>query len=342
MQNILITGANGFVGSSLAKRLKKHFSDSIIIGVDNFLSSDPQNISTNYDYFITLSATDTRLQEYIQKHNIDTIFHLAAFSANINSLYNPRLDIENSLLSTLNLLELTKNNKNIERFVYSSAGCSMGLVDENGKKFIVENEEVSLKLDTPYQISKVTGEMYCNFYNQYYHIPTVRARFQNVYGEGEILGAGLYRGSEATIWRNVTPIFIYKALKNEPLFINGNGEDSRDFIYINDICDGLIHCATIKDINSDVFNLATGVPTTIKELAQKIIAISNSSSKIEYLPKRDWDNSFQRFASTEKSKKILDFEAKTNIDIGLKKTIDWTQKNMDMIEKSINKHKAFL
>jgi len=233
-----------------------------------------------------------------------------------------------------------KDNKKIKRFIYSSAGCSLGTINENGEKFITEKEEVSLNLDTPYQITKITGEQYCNYYHKQYNVPVVRARFQNVYGPSELLGAGIWRGSEATIWRNVIPIFMYRALRNEPLNINGTGNESRDFIFIDDICEGLISCAIIQDINGDVFNIATGKSTTIKKLAECIVDISDSSSKITYIPKRKWDNAFQRYASSIKSKEILGFEAKVEIEEGLEKTFDWTKNNMNLIEKTIKKHEV--
>lgn len=343
MKNILITGVNGFVGTNLVYYLKSNLPDIKIIGVDNLISSDVNELMADeIDYFIPLSASDVKIKEYIEKFEVDTIFHLAAFSANINSIYKPLDDLQNSLLSTINLLECVKDNKKIKRFVYSSAGCSLGTTNEFGEKFITEKEEVSLKLDTPYQITKIAGEQYCNFYHKQYNVPIVRARFQNVYGPGELLGAGIWRGTEASIWRNVTPIFIYKALKNEPLTITGTGEESRDFIYIEDICQGLFKCANVENIEGDVFNISTGKATTITELAELICEISNSSSEIIKVDSRKWDNSFQRYASTEKSKKILDFNAKMQIREGLIKTIKWTKENISLIEKTIEKQKVMI
>ncbi len=214
------------------------------------------------------------------------------------------------------------------------------MVNEENCKFIEETEEVTLKLDTPYQISKIVGEFYCNFYHKQFNIPTVRARFQNVYGTGEILGAGRWRGSEATIWRNVIPIFIYQALKGLPLTILGNGEESRDFIYVDDIVNGLIKCATVNHIEGDVFNISFGVQTKIKELAELIIKKTNSNSIIEFKEKRDWDSSHQRFASIEKSKAKLDFIASTSIEDGIEQTISWTKLKLDIIDKTIKKHQG--
>ena len=97
-----------------------------------------------------------------------------------------------------------------------------------------------LDLDSPYQISKVVGKFYAVYYHGRHDLPTVRARFQNVYGPGEILGAGRWRGTPATVWRNVTPAFVYRALKGMPLQLENEGLATRDFIYVGDIVDGLL------------------------------------------------------------------------------------------------------
>ncbi len=339
MDVVLITGAMGFVGNNLLKVLKSNQKNNFIIGVDNLLSSEYIVENEKYlDLFINGSIEDDGILKLLDSYNIDTVFHLATYHGNSTSVLNPLEDHKNGALTTIKLLDYFKDKK-LNRFVYSSAGCSMGISNEENCKFIEELEEVTLKLDTPYQISKIVGEFYCNFYHKQFGIPTVRARFQNVYGPGEILGAGRWRGSDATIWRNVVPIFIYQALKNSSLTILGSGDESRDFIYVDDIVDGLIKCATVKDIYGDVFNVSYGAQTTIRDLAELIVEKTNSSSKIIFKNRRDWDSSYQRFASTKKSENILSFKATTCIEDGLDKTIEWTKNNFELIEKTIYKHK---
>ena len=140
-----------------------------------------------------------------------------------------------------------------------------------------------LDLDSPYQISKVVGEFYSVYYHRQHQLPTVRARFQNVYGPGEILGAGRWRGTPATVWRNVTPAFVYRALKDMPLQLENEGRASRDFIYVGDIVDGLLRCATAGE-PGDVYNLASGAETSIRELAETINRMAGNESGVELLP----------------------------------------------------------
>jgi len=135
----------------------------------------------------------------------------------------------------------------------------------------------------------------------------------------------------------VTPTFIYKALKGQELPLESDGIASRDFIYVEDIVEGLMLCA-LRGAPGSVYNLASGVETSIKELAELINRLTNNKSPLKYLPKRDWDRSCKRFGSTEKSNQELGFEAKMSLEKGLKKTIEWTKRHLDFIEKTMRKH----
>ena len=116
-------------------------------------------------------------------------------------------------------------------------------------------------------------------------MPFVKARFQNVFGPGEILGAGIWRGTEATVWRNVIPSFIWKALKKESLPLENEGKASRDFIYVDDLVEGLIKCATYGKAGG-VYNLASGVETSILELAHLINKLTNNKTPCDIIPAR--------------------------------------------------------
>ena len=144
-----------------------------------------------------------------------------------------------------------------------------------------------------------------------------------------------------TIWRNVTPSFIWKALNNTPLSLDNGGETTRDFIYVEDIAEGLIACA-LNGVPGGVYNLASGKEIKIKELAEKIIQYTNSKSTLELLPKRDWDNSGRRFGETNKSEKEIGFKCKVDFDEGIKKTVAWTIHNKNMILTCINRHLYYL
>jgi UDP-glucose 4-epimerase len=167
----------------------------------------------------------------------------------------------------------------------------------------------------------------------------VRARFQNVYGPGEVLGAGKWRGTPATVWRNVTPTFIYRSLHGEPLPLENEGRGSRDFIYVEDICRGLMLCAT-RGEPGDVYNLASGTETTVRRLAEMINTLTGNPTPCKLLPRRPWDHSIHRFGSTVKAKEKIGFVAQVGLEEGLRRTIAWTRANLPWIGATM--HAPFL
>ena len=335
-KKILVVGGAGFVGSNLCHKLLESSVDSIYV-VDNLLSAEIENLPENSKIkFFLGSIADQRILEEIGT-NFNYVFHLATFHGNQSSIHDPIRDHENNTLTTLKLCEHFKNTNKIEKFIYSSAGCTVAKKTYDDAEATDEEASVSLYHDSPYQISKIVGEFYGNYYWMKHKLPFVKARFQNVYGPREILGAGEWRGTSATIWRNVTPTFIWKSLLEESLPLENEGKASRDFIYVDDIVAGLIACA-LKGKKGDVYNLASGVETDIKTLAETINNLTENPTPIEYKNPRPWDRSGKRFGSTEKAEKELGFTANITLDVGLERTIKWTMENRDLIIKNINKH----
>ena len=204
-----------------------------------------------------------------------------------------------------------------------------------------EDATVSLFHDSPYSISKLVGEMYGNFFFTHHKLPFVKARFQNIYGPREILGAGVWRGTIHSVWRNVTPTFIWKTLHNEDISLYAEGMASRDFLFVEDVVRGIVACA-LNGVPGEAYNLASGKETTIKVLAEKIIELTKSKSILNLLPKREWDNSGNRYGDPTKSKEKLDFVAQISIDEGLKRTVNWTIQHKDYIVNTIKKHQYYL
>ena len=269
--------------------------------------------------------------------DVDYVFHLSTYHGNQSSMADPLADHEHNTLTTLKLYEALKDHDRLQRVVYASAGCTVAEKTFDGAEATREDAPVSLYLDSPYQISKIVGEYYSNYYFSRHGLPTVKARFQNVYGPGEVLGAGRWRGTVNTVWRNVTPTFIYKALNHEALPIDNGGIATRDFIYVGDMAEGLIACATRGEAGG-VYNLASGAETSIRELAELINELTGNPTPIALAPARDWDHSGQRYGSTEKATRELGFEARTPLREGLERTIEWTRANREWIDRCIAKH----
>ena len=338
---ILVTGGAGFVGSNLVRLLLSSDAAHVHI-VDNLLSAERINVPADARVrFSETSITDDALLAGLTDE-YDYAFHLSTYHGNQSSIHDPLADHENNTLTTLKLYERLKGFKRLKKVVYSAAGCALAEKTFGDAHATEESDIVSLhNNDSPYSMSKIFGEFYSVYYHKQHALPTVRARFQNVYGPGEILGAGRWRGTPATVWRNVTPTFIYKALAGEPLPLENEGIATRDFIFAEDVARGLAACA-LRGKPGEAYNVASGVETSIRELAERIITLTGNSAGVQLLPKRAWDNSGKRFGSTVKAERDLGWKATIRFEDGLARTVAWTRDNLEMIRGTIARHEPHM
>lgn len=315
----VVTGGSGAIGSRLVRRLLADGAARVTV-VDD--------LSSGYEWLL---PDDSRV-EFRQRDVVEiadclrgvgpgaTVFHLAAFFANQNSVDHPQDDLHTNGRGTLAALMWAADAK-VRRVVYASAGCS--IAGHGIDAPIQEDMPVSLSLDTPYQITKALGEFYCNYFNE--RVPTVRCRFFNSFGPGEVPGP----------YRNVIPNFIWLALHDRPLTITGTGEETRDFIYVDDLVDGLVRCSR-KPVAGDAFNLGTGVQTRVIDLARAVIELCESKSEIVYAPRRSWDHSVRRQADISKSQRVLGLAPSVGFRDGLERTVVWFRENMSQIENAVS------
>jgi nucleoside-diphosphate-sugar epimerase len=333
---ILVVGGAGFVGSNLVRESLDQQARRVLV-IDNFLSAERTSVpgDPRVELLEGSVADDAVLAQVGDEW--DYVFHLATYHGNQSSIADPLADHANNLITTLKLFERLRTFQRLEKVVYAASGCTLAPHTDDAAEATTEDGPVPLDLDSPYQISKVVGEFYAVYYHRRHGLPTVRARFQNVYGPGEILGAGAWRGTPATVWRNVTPTFVHRALENLPLRLDNGGLASRDFIYVGDIVEGLIACAS-RGAPGDVYNLASGEETTILELATLVVELARSESQLEVAPARDWDRSGRRFGSTAKAEAALGFTARTALTDGLRRTIEWARESKPLIDACIARH----
>ena len=240
---ILVVGGAGFVGSNLVHHILGNFNPKEIWIVDNLLSSDLSNVPNKSNVnFVLGSIADDRILAKLP-NDIEVVFHLACYHGNQSSIHDPIADHDNNTITSLKLFEFLKLNNSLKKVVYAAAGCAVAEKTFDDAKATSEDAPVSLFHDSPYSISKLIGEMYGNYYWNRHELPFVKARFQNVYGPREILGAGRWRGTPHTVWRNVIPTFIWKSLQGQPLPLDNGGNASRDFIFVEDMAKGLVACA---------------------------------------------------------------------------------------------------
>ncbi|GAA0600883.1 NAD-dependent epimerase/dehydratase family protein [Caenispirillum bisanense] len=338
--NILVVGGAGFVGSNLVLKLLERQPRRVII-VDNLLSADISNVPDHPAVtFLFGSIADDRILGQLPD-DLDYAWHLACYHGNQSSIHDPLADHENNTLTSLKLFERLKDIRSLKKVVYAAAGCAVAEKTFDEAKPTTEEAPVSLYHDSPYSISKLIGELYGNYYWMRHGLPIVKARFQNVFGPREILGAGRWRGTPHTVWRNVTPTFIWKALNGEALPLDNGGNASRDFIFVEDMARGLMACAA-RGAAGEVYNLASGIETSILELATIINETTGNTTPLDLRPARDWDRSGKRFGSTEKSRRELGFEAAVSVREGIERTVAWTRENQATIARCMAQHDHFM
>ena len=319
-KNILITGGAGCIGSNLTKALIKAEAAKIII-LDDLSAAEKWNIPTAPNVvFIQGSILDEEVLKRAFSARLDFVFHLAAHFANQNSVDNPETDLMVNGLGIQKVLQYSHLTR-VGKFIFASSGCS---VYGSQAPLPLKEDFVSLHLDTPYQITKLLGELYCNFFYNHYRLPIAIARYFNVYGSGEIPGA----------YRNVIPNFIYWALHRQKLPITGTGEETRDFTFVDDIIDGTLRLGVVPQAVGDAFNLASETETKVIDVANLVNEITGNRNGVEFRPRRDWDKITRRRASIEKAKRVLGYEPKMKMKEGIKRTYDWIMENRDRIEAS--------
>ncbi len=318
-KTVLVTGGAGCVGSNLSRKLAELGTEKVII-LDDLSSAYEWNIprGDNID-FISGDILDDEVLKRVFKEKPQYVFHLAAHFANQNSVDNPKKDLMVNGVGILKVLQFA-HLAGVERFVYSSSGCGVYGLDS---KMPFEEHDISISLHTPYQVTKLLGELYTNYFHNLYDLPIVNARFFNVFGPGEVPGK----------YRNVIPNFFYWSMTSQPLPITGDGSETRDWTYVEDIINGLLAMGIEEKAVGEAINLGSGQDHQVIHMANLVNELTGNSEGIAYMPRRDWDAKTKLLSSIKKAKKILGYKPKMKFEDGLKKTHQWFLDNWDNIEE---------
>jgi len=316
-KTILVTGGAGAIGSNLTKALGE-LGAKLVLVLDDLSSASRWNVPALANVlFVEGSILDEVELKRVFFEGPDLVFHLAALFANQNSIDHPETDLLVNGLGTLKLLQYS-HLAGVQRFVYASSGCS---IYGSSAPLPLTEEFMSLHLSSPYQITKMVGELYCNYFQHHYGLPTVKARFFNSYGPGEIPGQ----------YRNVIPNFIYLAMQGQPLPITGTGEETRDFTYVGDIVDGLLRAGYFEAAAGQEFNLASGQETRIIDLAEMINGQVGNKAGVAFTARRKWDTKPRLLASVARAHSLIGYQPRTPFAEGLKHTIAWFQDKWELI-----------
>jgi len=318
-KTVLVTGGAGCVGSNLCRELSKHAGKVIIL--DNLDSAYEWNIPIAENInFVKGDILDDEMLKRVFKEKPEYIFHLAAHFANQNSVDNPELDLMVNGMGILKVLQYSQL-VGVKRFVYSSSGCGVYGLDS---QMPFKEPNISISLHTPYQVTKLIGELYTNYFYNLYELPIVNARFFNVFGPGEVPGK----------YRNVIPNFFYWSMNDQALPITGDGNETRDWTYVEDIVDGLLKMGIVDEAVGEAINLGSGKETRVIDMANMVNELTDNSAGVKFTTRRNWDAKTCLLSSIKKAESLIDYKPKINFSEGIKNTHKWFMENWDNIENS--------
>jgi UDP-glucose 4-epimerase len=303
INEILVTGSLGQLGSYLSEDFIK---DGLVVrGLDNGINKCP-TVPENLTKITTVG--DIRDKSIVPEiiNDVDAIVHCAAQVSVEKSINDPVFDAENNIIGTINLLQSAVKSPFIKRFVYISSAATYGNPIELP---IIENHPQNPLSD--YGLSKLTAEKYVNMFWQIHKLPTVIIRPFNFYSK---------RADPGSPYSGVITKFISRIKDDKPPIIEGTGDQTRDFIHINDVVKMIRLVIENNDSIGESFNCGIGTPVSINNLADIVIKISGKSLKPTYIEKRKGDIKHS-YSDTSKAKKILNFEPNVKLEDGLKDLI---------------------
>lgn len=304
MNSVLVTGGAGFIGSHLVETL---VYDHDVTVLDN-LSNGSQMTTSPRATFVEEDVRDYLPVEKCARTS-DIIFHQAAVVSVPASIERPRTSHSVNSMGTLHVLEASKCHD--VRVVLASSAAIYGHPDD-----VPIREEYYTNPTSPYGLDKLTADHYTRLYHELYGLDTVALRYFNVFGPGQ--QPGEYAGAITT--------FIDQALNNKPITVHGNGEQTRDFIYIDDVVRANLLAAETNTVGQS-FNIATGNATSILELAEIIQDLTDTASDIVHVDEREGDIKHS-VADTTKAENQLGFEPEVTLEEGLEKTVAWYRSEM--------------
>lgn len=301
----LVTGAAGFIGSALAKRLLKDGND--VVTIDNlttgYVSAIPDGIK-----FIKGNCQDEKIIKSLEAYKFDAIYHIAGQSSGEISYDDPVYDLQSNTQSTLLLLKYAIKNE-CRKFIYASSMSVYGAQPDTNI-----SESSLTQPESLYGVGKLASEHYLRLY-QKYGIDTFSLRLFNVYGPGQNM---------ENLRQGMVSIYLAQALKNKHILVKGSADRYRDLVYIDDVVDAFVRCLEYRFNEAKIYNVGTGVRTTVKTLIESIQGGLPEKVSVEYRGNTPGDI-FGIYADIDKINKELAWKPKYNVQQGLENMINWAK-----------------
>lgn len=307
---IVVTGGAGFLGSHLVDKLIREGEEIIVI--DNLFRGQTENIEQhipNKKFTLLNDEIQNKTKINDALHLANAVIHFASISSVFRSIVEPEIVNTINVTGTLNMLNLCIKEE-VQCFIFASSAAVYG-GDRN--RPLQEND--SLHPLSPFAASKIAGEAYCKAYSETYGLNTIILRFMNIYGP-----------RITKVYRRVCSKFAEATIRNEPLVIAGDGKQTRDFTYVTDAINAILLALNKKDIKGETFNIGTGKPTTINQLANLYKKISvNSKQEIKHINAKRGDLIYS-YADITKAKKKIGYNPKIDVETGIPKYFEWYKK----------------
>ncbi len=311
MQKFLVTGGAGFIGSNICRRL---VSEGFVVRVvDNLITGKESNLAGIKDKidFIEADVGEEKIARAAVK-DIDVVIHQAALPSVPKSVDNPA-DTHNHCVNATFTLLLAARNAKVKRFVYAGSSSAYGDTPALPKVETMAPNPLS-----PYAVAKLTGEYYCSVFDSVFGLETISLRYFNVFGP--------YQDPKSQ-YAAAIPAFVTAMMKDQNPTIYGDGEQSRDFTYVDNVVQANLLAATAKNTKGQVVNIACGTAVTLNRIIRTINDILGKNIKPVYTNPRPGDVRHS-LADIQKAYQIIGFKPKTSFEQGLNKAIEWYANNL--------------
>jgi UDP-glucose 4-epimerase len=303
-RRVLVTGGGGFIGSNLVRALLEH-GDAVRV-LDNFSTGNRANLGG-----VDVEVVEGELRSYERVHNAvrgtDVVFHLGALGSVPRSVQDPLTSSAVNVEGTLNVL-LAARDEGVRRVVFSSSSSVYGT-----RRDLPVTEGTPPDPISPYGVAKLAAERYCvSFSRVYESFETVVLRYFNVFGP---------RQSPLSQYAAVIPLFVSALERGEPITVFGDGEQSRDFTYVDNVVDATLRAAEVAEANGRMFNVSAGRPATVNELADTIARIMERDVERRFAPERPGDIRHS-WADISAARDVLAYEPRVELEEGLRRTVD--------------------
>ena len=304
--NCLVTGGAGFIGTNLTRTLLAQGHRVRIL--DNFSTGKRENLGPFQDH-IELIEGDLRSYHIVHEaaRDIEVIFHQGALPSVPRSINDPITTNQVNVEGTLNILNAARDT-DVRRVVYASSSSIYG---ENPE--LPKQEDMTPRPISPYAVAKLAGEKYCQVFTRTYGLETVALRYFNVFGLGQ---------DPRSQYAAVVPLFITAFLDGDRITVYGDGEQSRDFTFIENVVQANILAAQAPDAAGEVFNVACGTQMSLNQMLDHLRTIMETDTEVHYVPSRPGDVKHS-LADIEKARRILGYHPAVPVELGLRRSVEW-------------------